>query len=96
MASQPARAEGPSRDALWSQRFRQPLQLTTMAADWLAAAGNDPGARAFGELQMAWGHRYRNELAPAEQCLARALALYQSLDDEDGLANSQDHTAKLW
>ncbi len=67
-----------------------------MAADWLAAAGNDPGARAFGELQMAWGHRYRNELAPAEQCLARALALYQSLDDEAGLANCRDLAATLW
>jgi signal transduction histidine kinase len=77
---------------LWSQRFRDPLALVSLA---LPIVAREDELRAFGYLQLAWGYRYQGENAKAADCLAHAQSLYFERHDEAGLANCRDLEATL-
>jgi signal transduction histidine kinase len=77
---------------LWSQRFRDPLALDSLALPIIA---RDDELRAFGYLQLAWGYRYQGENAKAADALAHAQSLYFERHDDAGPANCRDLEATL-
>jgi predicted ATPase/class 3 adenylate cyclase len=72
----------------WYQRGNFSEGGSRLEAALAADPGSDPAARATALLASANLDRYRGRADQAEQAADEALALFQQLDDEQGIANS--------